>query len=149
MSVNLEKTFEEWMNLNMRYSLGNFMRFAKERNYSIPQLSALIHLSHHQECNVSGLGEEFGVTNAAVSQVLEKLVQQGFVLRTEDPQDRRHKVLVLTAEGKQIALESQKERQKWLVQLINSLSPEEKELIDSALRLLINKAVFIGESNPS
>ena len=98
---------------------------------------------------MSGLGEEFGVTNAAVSQVLEKLVQQGFVLRTEDPQDRRHKVLVLTAEGKQIAQESQMERQKWLVQLINSLSPDEKELIDSALRLLINKAVFIGDSNPS
>ena len=56
MSVNLDKTFEEWMNLNMRNSLGNFMRFAKEKNYSIPQLSALIHLAHHQECNVSWLG---------------------------------------------------------------------------------------------
>lgn len=140
MSVNLDKTFEEWMNLNMRNSLGNFMRFSKEKNYSIPQLSALIHLAHHQECNVSGLGEEFGVTNAAISQVLEKLVQLGLVLRTEDPQDRRQKVLVLTEEGKKIARESQLERQKWLSDLINNLTEQEKEQVDSALRLLINKA---------
>ena len=147
MSVNLDKTFEEWMNLNMRNSLGNFMRFAKEKNYSIPQLSALIHLAHHQECNVSGLGEEFGVTNAAISQVLEKLVQLGLVLRTEDPQDRRQKVLVLTEEGKKIARESQLERQKWLSDLINNLTEQEKEQVDSALRLLINKATSIEGLN--
>jgi DNA-binding MarR family transcriptional regulator len=143
MSVNLDKTFEDWMNLNMRNSLGNFMRFAKERNYSISQLSALIHLAHHKECTVSGLGEEFGVTNAAISQVLEKLVQLGLVLRTEDPQDRRQKVLVLTDEGKKIAGESQLERQKWLSDLINNLTEQEKEQVDSALRLLINKATSI------
>ena len=147
MSIKLDKTFEEWMNLNMRNSLGNFMRFAKEKNYSIPQLSALIHLAHHQECNVSGLGEEFGVTNAAISQVLEKLVQLGLVLRTEDPQDRRQKVLVLTEEGKKIARESQLERQKWLSDLINNLTEQEKEQVDSALRLLINKATSIEGLN--
>ncbi len=140
MSVNLEKTFTEWMRLNMHISLGNFMRFAKEKNYSIPQLKALIHLSHHQECNVSELGEEFGVTNAAISQMLEKLVQQGLVMRTEDPQDRRQKILVLTPEGKAIAQESQRQREKWLSDLVNSLSDLEKERVDTALRLLISKA---------
>ena len=148
MSVELEKTFEEWMNLTMRNSLGNFMRYAKEKNYSIPQLKALMHLAHHQECNVSGLGEEFGVTNAAISQVMDKLVQLGLVLRTEDPPDRRHKVLVLTEEGKQIAQESQTERQKWLLQLIATLSEEERAKINAALRLLISKSENLG-SNPS
>lgn len=148
MSVNLEKTFAEWIRLTMQISLGNFMRFAKEKNYSIPQLKALIHLSHHQECNVSGLSEEFGVTNAAISQILEKLVQLGFVLRTEDPQDRRQKILVLTEEGKEIAQESQREREKWLSELVNSLSEEEKEQVDAALRLLITKAATIEINNP-
>lgn len=147
MSTKLEKTFNEWMNLTMRNSLGNFMRYAKEKNYSIPQLKTLIHLAHHQECNVSGLGEEFGVTNAAISQVMDKLVQQGLVLRSEDPQDRRQKVLVLTEEGKQIAQESQLERHKWLTNLINNLSQQEIEQIDAALRLLIEKAASIEENN--
>lgn len=146
MTVNLEKTFDEWMTINMHNSLRNFMHFAKEKNYSIPQLSALIHLAHHQECNVSGLGEVFGVTNAAVSQLLEKMVQQGLVHRSEDPQDRRNKVLVLTDEGKQIANESLVERQKWLSQLINLLTEEEQTQVDAAIRLLIDKAALLDDS---
>ncbi len=147
MSTQLKETFNEWMKLTMRNSLGNFMRYAKEKNYSIPQLKTLIHLAHHPECNVSGLGEEFGVTNAAISQVMEKLVQQGLVLRTEDPQDRRQKILVLTEEGKKIAIESQMERQKWLSNLIQNLTDQEKEQINAALRLLISKAASIDEIN--
>lgn len=146
MSILLENTFNEWMSLVTKNSLGNFMRFAKEKNYSLPQLSALIHLSQHTECNVSGLGDEFGVTNAAISQLLEKMVQQGLVLRSEDPMDRRHKVLVLTEEGEQIARESQIERQKWLFNLIDILTEEEQNQVEQALRLLINKAIFIQEA---
>lgn len=145
MSIQLEKTFKEWMHLSLRNSLGNFMRFAKEKNYSIAQLNTLIHLSQNQECNLSGLGEVFGVTNAAVSQVMEKLVQQGLVLRTENPEDRRHKILILTERGEKIAHESEQERLKWLFQLMNILSEEEKQLIESAMRLLINKATMVNE----
>lgn len=146
MSPPLEKTFNEWMSLIMKYSLGNFMRFAKEKNYSIPQLGALMHLSQNSECNVSDLGDEFGVTNAAISQLLEKMVQQGLVLRSEDPQDRRHKVLELTIEGKRIANESLIERQKWLLELINLLSEEEQYQVDQVLRMLINKTSLLEET---
>jgi len=145
MSPILEKTFNEWMNLNMRNSLGNFMRFAREMNYSLPQLSALIHLSQNEECNISGLGTEFGVTNAAVSQLLEKMVQQGLVHRSEDPQDRRNKVLVLTEDGKKIANEGMIERHKWLSDLINILTEEEQDQVDTALRLLIDKAALLDD----
>jgi DNA-binding MarR family transcriptional regulator len=146
MSPPLEKTITNWMSLVMRNSLGNFMRFAKEKNYSLPQLSTLIHLSQHAECNISGLGDEFGVTNAAISQLMEKMVQQGLVLRTEDPQDRRHKVLVLTDEGKQIANESLVARHNWLSKLVEVLNQEEQDQVDAALRLLIEKAALLEES---
>ena len=145
MPPNLEKTFNEWMILNMRNSIGNFMRFAREKNFSLPQLSALIHLSQNEECNISGLGTEFGVTNAAVSQLLEKMVQQGLVHRSEDPQDRRNKVLVLTEDGKKIANEGMIERHKWLSDLINILTEEEQDQVDSALRLLIDKAALLDD----
>jgi DNA-binding MarR family transcriptional regulator len=146
MSPPLEKTITNWMSLVMRNSLGNFMRFAKEKNYSLPQLSTLIHLSQNAECNISGLGDEFGVTNAAISQLMEKMVQQGLVLRTEDPQDRRHKVLVLTDEGKQIANESLVARHNWLSKLVEVLNQEEQDQVDAALRLLIEKAALLEES---
>ena len=146
MSPPLEKTINTWMSLVMKNSIGNFMRFAKEKNYSLPQLKTLIHLSQNADCNISTLGNEFGVTNAAISQLMEKMVQQGLVLRTEDPQDRRHKVLVLTDEGKQIADESLVARHNWLSQLVNVLNQEEQDQVDAALRLLIEKSVLLDES---
>jgi DNA-binding MarR family transcriptional regulator len=146
MSPPLEKTIKDWMNLNMRNSLGNFMRFAREKNISLTQLSSLIHLSQNEECNISDLGTEFGVSNAAVSQLLEKMVQQGLVHRSEDPQDRRNKVLVLTEDGKKIANEGMNERHKWLSNLIKILTEEEQDQVDSVLRLLIDKAAQIEEA---
>jgi DNA-binding MarR family transcriptional regulator len=146
MSPPLEKTINTWMSLVMKNSIGNFMRFAKEKNYSLPQLKTLIHLSQNVDCNISTLGDEFGVTNAAISQLMEKMVQQGLVLRTEDPQDRRHKVLVLTDEGKQIANESLVARHNWLSNLVNVLNQEEQDQVDAALRLLIEKSLLLDES---
>lgn len=146
MSPPLEKTIKDWMNLNMRNSLGNFMRFAREKNISLTQLSSLIHLSQNEECNISDLGTEFGVSIAAVSQLLEKMVQQGLVHRSEDPQDRRNKVLVLTEDGKKMANEGMNERHKWLSNLIKILTEEEQDQVDSVLRLLIDKAAQIEEA---
>lgn len=146
MSQPLEKTYSEWMGLNMRNSLGNFLRFAKERNLSLAQLNALIHLTHNEDCNISGMGIEFGVTNAAVSQLLDKLVQQGYVHRKEDPQDRRNKILEITEDGRKLAGEGMLERQKWFSRLVTTLTDEEKQQVDNSLRLLINKAILLEES---
>ncbi len=145
MSQPLEETYSEWMGHNMRNSLGNFLRFAKEKNLSLPQLNILIHLVHNEDCNISGMGIEFGVTNAAISQLLDKLVQQGYVNRHEDPQDRRNKILVLTEDGRRIANEGMLERKKWFARLVTTLTDEEKQQVDNSFSLLINKAALLEE----
>ena len=142
----LTKTFHEWMQLVMRHSIRNFMLFAKDRNYSIAQLNTLIRLFYKGECGISDLGEEMGVTNAAASQLLEKLVQQGLVQRMEDQQDRRHKIVMLTEAGKQIARQSLSARQSWLSQLIDLLTPEEQERVSAVLQLLIDKAALLEKT---
>jgi DNA-binding MarR family transcriptional regulator len=146
MSHPLEKTFSTWMALIMHNSLGNFLRFAKDKNLSLAQLHALTHLSHHEGCSVSGMGSEFGVTNAAISQLLEKLVQQGYVTRSEDPLDRRNKILEVTDGGRKIATEAILERQKWISQVVYILSEEEKQQVEDTLQLLINKVIQLNEN---
>lgn len=124
----------------------NLMRFAKKRGFSLAQLNLMIRLHYRGDCGVSDLGEEAGVTSAAVSQLLEKMVQQGLVLRTEDPQDRRHKVIMLTEAGRQVVHEALTERQSWLMRLADLLTPEEQEQVDAALQLLIEKAALLDKS---
>lgn len=140
MCALLSQTLHEWMRLVMRRSMRNFILYAKEKNYSVAQLNALFRIHHKGACGISDLGEELGVTSAAASQLLDKLVQQGLAVRTEDPLDRRNKRVALTEAGERIVQESMAARQSWLDRLADKLTPAEQEQVNHSLRLLIEKA---------
>jgi DNA-binding MarR family transcriptional regulator len=134
----LTLTLQEWIGVFMRHSMRSFIHYSKESGLSLSQVGALFQINHGRS-NVSDLGDGLGITNAAASQMLERLVQEGLILRSEDPQDRRVKQLVLTEKGCKILEESVQARQGWLEDLVSILSAPEKEQIDGALKVLILK----------
>ena len=102
-------------------------------------LGAIFHMHRAGSCGVTEIGEHLGVSSAAASQMLERLVQQDLVLRTEDPDDRRVKRIVLTEKGQAILDEGLRARQSWLNDVAATLSDSEMETITSALKILIAK----------
>lgn len=129
---------QEWTEASARISMRNFLRYARENGFSMPQLGALYHISR-KGSSVSGLGEHLGVTSAAASQMLEHLVQQGLISRIEDPSDRRVKKLTITEKGQETLRESVQARAVWLEKLANSLTESEKEQVCPALTILVSK----------
>ncbi len=129
----------EWSEVFMSNSMRNFLRFSKESGLTMPQIGALFRIFHKGNTAVSDVGEELGVTRAAASQMLERLVQQGLILRSEDPVDRRMKQIVLTGKGRQLLQESIRARQSWYEHLASALSASEKEQVMAALKLLIER----------
>ncbi len=123
----------------MRQSMRRFILFLKGRGFSMSQMGTLMFLHRHQSCAVSDIGEYLGVTAAASSQLLNRLVDEGLIERQESPQDRRVKLIVLTPVGHQVIKESIQTRKSWLDQLMASLSEEEQQLVDAASNLLIEK----------
>ena len=106
------------------------------------QIIALRQLYHQNEeagCSVSHISERLGVTNAAVSQSLDKLVNQGLVKRKENPQDRRSKQISLTPAGEEMLKKSMRAQESWIDELGTKLSAEEQAQIESAFRLLSEK----------
>lgn len=140
-------TLGKWIEVFMRRSMHNFISYSKEKGLSMSQLGALLRLFRGGSCSVSDIGDNLGVTNAAASQMLERLVQQGLILRKEDPEDRRVKQVVLTDKGREILQESIAARQVWLENLARTLSEAEREQITAALEVLIDKASQL-EGNP-
>jgi DNA-binding MarR family transcriptional regulator len=128
-----------WIEVFMRRSMHNFLRYSKESGLSMSQIGALFHI-HRESLGVSGLGDHLGISKAAASQMLERLVQQKLILRTEDPQDRRSKRIVLTEKGCRTLHKSMDARQEWLNDLATTFSTSEKEQIISVLNILIEKA---------
>jgi DNA-binding MarR family transcriptional regulator len=135
-----QNTIQTWIGVAMHNSMLNLTRYARQHGFSISQLMALHFVSRKAPCSISDLGDRMGVTSAAASQLLDRLVQQGLVLRTEDPNDRRGKLVELTAEGQQVFEESHRARQGWLADLEEALSPEERKTALAAFHLLIEKA---------
>lgn len=132
-------TLEKWIELFMRHTIHNFIRYSRESGISMSQIGVLFHI-HRMGCiGVTDLGEDMGVTSAAASQISERLVQQGLIHRSEDPQDRRVKQIVLTEQGHQMLQESIHARQEWLTDLADKLSTDEKDQIMGSLNILIDK----------
>jgi len=129
----------------MQRSMRDFMGYARESGLSMAQLGALFQIHHKGSCGVTDLGDTLGVTSSAASQLLERLVHQGLILRSEDPSDRRVKHIVLTDKGLQVLHESIRARQSWLADLAETLSGSEKEDIIAALNILIDKAEHLSQ----
>jgi DNA-binding MarR family transcriptional regulator len=133
-------TLQQWIEVSMHRSMRDFIRFARESGLSMSQMGTLFHLHGRGSCGVTDLGDHLGVTSAAASQMLERLAQQGLILRTEDPSDRRVKQILLTDKGHQVLQESIRARQSWLYDLAEILSDAEKEASITVLSVLIEKA---------
>ena len=85
---------------------------------------------------MSEISEGFGITPAAASQLVEKLVQSDLIARTEDPNDRRAKQIALTSQGKQLIEQGIAERYRWMDKLDENLSLEERKKVAEALNIL-------------
>ena len=137
-------TLKKWVVVFMRYSMQDFIFYLKERGLSMSQIGSLF-LIQRGDSSVSDIADELGVTNAAASQMLERMVQQELILRLENPSDRRVKQITLTDKGRQVIRESLAAHQSWLDNLSLVLSETEKEQICTSLDILIDKANHIEQ----
>jgi MarR family transcriptional regulator for hemolysin len=132
-------TLGECIEVIMRQSMLRFLGYAREKGLTLSHLGAIIHTHHIGSCGVTEIGEHLGVSSAAASQMLERLVQQDLVLRSENPDDRRAKRIALTEKGQRILEEGMRLRQSWLNDVARDLSESEREAIASALKILSDR----------
>ena len=136
----LAEVIREWSEVFMHRSMRDFKRFMDETGLSFSQINILMRLFHGGDTGISEIGDQLGVTNAAASQSVDRLVQLGLIKRTEDPIDRRAKRLELTPKGRALMEKGIEVRIKWVEGITTALTPEQQESIISALNLLTEAA---------
>ena len=136
----LSTIFREWIKLFMHRSMHGYIHYVREKGLSMSVIGTLHHLRKDNPVGVSDLSHHLGVSSAAASQMLDRLVDEGLILRTEDPNDRRIKRISLTEQGRKILDESIDARLSWFKELQGRFSPEEEEQVAAAMRLMIEKA---------
>ena len=138
--TRFSKTLRAWMDAFMHRSMRGWSHFAKSTGLSMPQFSILMQLHHKGSCGMSEVSERFDISAAAASQLVEKLVQAGYLDRAEDPSDRRAKLLTLSAKGKELIQQGTEERYRWMDDLTSKLSMEEQAKVVEALNILTKAA---------
>jgi DNA-binding MarR family transcriptional regulator len=101
------------------------------------QMGLLMRLHHHGGCGVSEIADDFGITAAAASQLIDRLVQSGHVDRSENPQDRRARILDLSKLGREIVDRGMSERFRWVDELAEALPAEVRSAVAETLPALI------------
>lgn len=139
-SPDLTATLREWMHVVMARSMNDLGRFLKQADLTMAQYGTLMRLHHASRCGVGELANDLSITNAAASQLVDKLVNLGLVERTEDADDRRVKRLSLTDQGHAFVQQTFDARLGWTRALADSLPPERRAAIVAALRDLIAAA---------
>lgn len=139
-SKQLSEVIRDWAEVFMHRSGRDFKRFMDTTGLSFSQVNILMRLFHGGSAGVSEIGEQMGITNAAASQAVDRLVQMGLVVRAEHPQDRRAKRLELAPKGRELIQKGIRARIQWIEGVTDTLTPDQQNMIVSALTLLTEAA---------
>ena len=134
------KSVHDFMDVFMQRSMHGWSHFVKSTGLSMQQFSILMQLHYRSHCGISDISERFEITSAAASQLADKLVQSGLIERVESPEDRRAKLLTLSAKGKNLIERGVEERYRWMDKLAVGLNEPDQKKVTSALVILTEAA---------
>jgi DNA-binding MarR family transcriptional regulator len=142
------EAIRSWAEVFMHRSMRDFARFMHTAGLSMPQVNTLMRLYYEHTCGVSDIGRQFGVSNAAASQMIDRMVQQGLLERTECAGDRRVRQISLTGKGRALVEQAIEARHRWLNELPDQLTREQQAAIVTGLAKLTEAAQHLEQAAP-
>jgi DNA-binding MarR family transcriptional regulator len=94
-----------------------------------PSQLQLLHLIKQQQpVSLKVLAADMRLTPGAITQLVESLVQAGYITRTEGVEDRRITVVELTTAGAEVCTQLERKKKSLLSQVLVDLDDSELEL---------------------
>jgi DNA-binding MarR family transcriptional regulator len=89
------------------------------------------------EATTADVGAHLGITKQAASQLVEHLVQRGYVTREADPRDARARLLVLTDRGRACTAAAEDAAAETVDRWRRQLEPTQFDVLQAALKALV------------
>lgn len=107
---------------------------------TMAQLKSLFFISNQGSTHSGKLAAALGVTPTNVTGIIDRLVKQGLVSRTEDVQDRRVMLLQATGRGEELVTKLRERRRSYLAEGLARLSVDELAILARGLSSLARAA---------
>lgn len=113
---------------------------AAELELTYAQSQVLFYVEQHPGRHMGEAAKTFGVTLAAITQIVDRLEQKKFLARGTDPDDRRVYTLELTAEGKTLVGELATLQIEGLEAVLARMSGRDRDRVIKGLEALVEAA---------
>ncbi len=106
-----------------------------ESELTLPQVFTIHFVSKCGKCSISSISEKIGLSLGATSHLVDRLVKRGFLIREENPEDRRIKIITITEKGNEFLLRLNESKTS---DIISSIVMFDSESIDKLIEVLKN-----------
>lgn len=100
---------------------------------TVPQLRVMMMLATRGAMNLAGVAAGLEVSASNASRICDRLLKAGLVDRREDPADRRHITLTLTADGRALIDRVTQHRRTAIRRILRKMSPDQREALTAVL----------------
>lgn len=140
----IEAIFKNFHAIKRAYSHGS--RFSHRHfGVTMTQASVLMLLMREGRKTMSEVALALGVSKSAATQLLDGLIEQGFVERTQDEKDRRVAYVELSSNGLRHFRRVRRGGARKMTQLFDLLTDEELEQIETITAKLVERAKEIQQ----
>ncbi len=140
LSDELFHELQQWSDGTMKLYFSSLASFIRANNLNFPRMMILFRLAHKEQCSVSDIGKHMDVSSPAASQLLDKLVEAGFISRTENPEDRRIRNIEITEKGLALVKEIESKLNDSIREIVQAVPEEDRQEVAKSLRTL-NSAI--------
>jgi DNA-binding MarR family transcriptional regulator len=94
---------------------------------TLPRFDLMSQLERRPEgLKMGELAKRMMVTGGNVTGITDQLVQEGLVVREDNPRDRRAYIVKLTDRGRKVFADMARDHEHWILELFDGLSEQEK-----------------------
>ena len=103
---------------------------------TVSQCHSLVEIGRNEALSVNQLAELLGLDKSTVSRSVDKLVTDGFVLREEQPEDRRFATLRLTSAGQKLFADIEERMTAYFNAVLQTIPEEKRSQVLESLQYL-------------
>jgi len=119
---------------------------ASELDLTYAQSQVLFHVADHPDCHMGDVAKAFGVTLPAVTHIVDRLEEKQFLVRADDPADRRVYILELTRAGRALVDELHGLQMRGVEAVLQRMAAEDRQRVIRGLEALVDAAAEAARS---